>query len=118
MQFEIYDVDHWRPVKYSDKAVPLSALNQTFFHDIDIQLNQTRITNSINYAQIGHILSHFSTNYHYQTTLGYTSGYSDDITDPDSFSEQNSGFKIRQNIFCKPDDVVNFEVQSVPIYVC
>ena len=48
--FEIYDVDHWRPVKYSDKAVPLSALNQTFFHDIDIQLNQTRITNSINYG--------------------------------------------------------------------
>ena len=80
LQFEVYDQNQWRKVKYSDKAAPISALNQCFFNDIDVRLNQTRITNSINYAQIGHILSHFSSNYHYQSTLGYTSGYSDDVT--------------------------------------
>ena len=85
---------NWRFVKMKDRAAPISALIQCFFADIDIRLNQTRITNQINYAQIGHILSHFSSNYHYQTTFGSNSAYADDVTDPDVYNIENTGFHI------------------------
>ena len=88
---------------------------QCFFADIDIRLNQTRITNQINYAQIGHILSHFSSNYHYQTTFGTNSAYADDITDPDVYNVENTGFTLRQQKYCfntdNPDDT------TIPLYV-
>lgn len=108
---------NWRFVKMKDRAAPISALIQCFFADIDIRLNQTRITNQINYAQIGHILSHFSSNYHYQTTFGSNSAYADDVTDPDVYNIENTGFTLRQQKYCFRDDVENPTNTTIPLYV-
>ena len=61
------------------------------------------------------------------------SGYADDLSgkllihilfhfillhlDPDEYDDQNSGFKIRQKIFCVDDDVLVFGKHIVPLYV-
>ena len=82
-----------------------------------IELNQTRITNAVNYAQIGHILSHFSSNYHYQNTFGFTSAYADDICDPDTYDEENSGFKMRQKFFCFNENDAPPTDTIIPLYV-
>ena len=37
--------------------------------------------------------------------------------DPDKYDEQNSGFKMRQKIYCLDNDIVMFGVHSVPLYV-
>ena len=94
----------WQAVKYSDNAVPCSGLTQAFWSDVDIRLNQTRVTNNRHNSQMTSILSKLTTSHYFPTTLGRLSGVADDTDDPDKFSNENSGFKLRQSFYCREDD--------------
>ena len=53
------------------------------------------------------------TNSHsFSATLGRLSGVAEDTANPDEYSEDNSGFKLRQNIYCEKD---NSEATSAKI---
>ena len=106
LKFEKYHKgdSKWVPVLMNDKSAPCSNICQAFWSDVDIRLNQTRVTNNRHNSQISSILSKLSSSPFYENTLGRLSGVADDITDPDKYSEENAGFKLRQEIFCKEND--------------
>ena len=93
----------WVGVKKKDNAVPLSGLIQAFWSDVDIRLNQQRVTNNRHNSQMTSILSKLTTSHYYPSTLGRLSGVADDTTNPDIFSSENSGFDLRQDMYCNKD---------------
>ena len=110
----------WESVRVADKSVPCGGLCQTFWSDVDIRLNQTRVTNNRHNSQITSILSKLTTSQYYETTIGRLAGVSDDLTDPDKYSNDNSGYLWRQNVFCREDDDPDTEAKVVnlrgPLY--
>ena len=94
----------WEGVKPKDNAVPVSNLIQSCWSDVDIRLNQQRVTNNRHNSQVTSILSKLTNSHYYSATLGRLSGVADDSTDPDITSNENTGVKLRQNMFCIPDD--------------
>ena len=110
----------WETVRFSDNAVPCSGLTQAFWSDVDIRLNQTRVTNNRHNSQMTSILSKLTTSHYYPITLGRLSGVADDTVDPDIFSTENTGFKLRQSIYCRQDAEVEKSAKIVhltgPLY--
>merc|ERR1711955_142406 len=53
-------------------------------------------------------------------TLGRLSGVADDTVDPDKFSNENSGFKLRQMMYCRQDSDIKKSPETVhlsgPLY--
>lgn len=110
----------WQAVKYSDNATPCSGLTQAFWSDVDIRLNQTRVTNNRHNSQMTSILSKLTTSHYYANTLGTCSGVYDDTVDPDIYSTENSGFVLRQKVYCKENNDSNTKANVVnlrgPLY--
>ena len=110
----------WESVKYEDNAVPCSGLTQAFWSDVDIRLNQTRVTNNRHNSQMTSILSKLNTSHYYPSTIGRCSGVADDTIDPDTLSNENSGFLLRQKLYCKPNGDSNKKANTVnlrgPLY--
>jgi hypothetical protein len=94
----------WEAVQYKDNAVPCSGLTQALWSDVDIRLNQTRVTTNRHNSQMTSILSKLTTSHYYPSTLGRLSGVADDTVDPDIFSNENSGFLYRQQMYCRKND--------------
>ena len=93
----------WVGVKKQDNAVPLSGLIQAFWSDVDIRLNQQRVTNNRHNSQMTSILSKLTTSHYYSSTLGRLSGVADDTKNPDIFSVENVGVDLRKEMYCIKD---------------
>ena len=76
LKFEKYEKDSqsgqskWIPVRLEDKSAPCSNICQAFWSDVDIRLNQTRVTNNRHNSQISSILSKLSSSPFFENTLG------------------------------------------------
>ena len=60
----------WIPVRLKDKSAPCSNICQAFWSDVDIRLNQTRVTNNRHNAKISSILTKLSSSPFFENTLG------------------------------------------------
>ena len=110
----------WESVRYNDNAVPCSGLLQAFWSDVDIRLNQQRVTNNRHNSQMTSILSKLTTSHYYPSTFGRCAGVADDTNDPDEFSNENSGFLYRQKMYCRANADVKKKANKVnlrgPLY--
>ena len=78
---------------------------QSFWEEIDIRLNQTRVTNHAHNAQLTSIIDKLTTSHYYESTIGQLAGVFDDTQNPDIYNPENDGFKLRQNMWCDKDTV-------------
>ena len=102
IKFEKYHEGNWYAVTKSDKTVPVSNLVRCLFEDIEIRLNQTRITsaNEIN-PQIVAILDMLTLTKNSDDTVGELGGVMLDTMDPDKDEgSDNFGAYQRQNKYC------------------
>ena len=68
------------------------------------RLNQQRVTNQRHNSQVTSILSKLTNSHYYSSTIGRLSAAADDTSDPDIYSNENAGVKLRQSWFCLEDD--------------
>ena len=67
---------------------------QSFWEEIDIRLNQTRVTNHAHNAQLTSIIDKLTTSHYYESTIGQLAGVCDDTQNPDIFNNENAGFVL------------------------
>ena len=65
------------------------------------------MTNHTKNAQLASIIDKLTTSHYYESTLGRLQGRADDTCDPDNSidNNDNTGFLMRQSIWCTPDIV-------------